>query len=88
MAGEFIEFFQELMYGSGAWIGLIIILGISLLVVAKVKYSSAPFAIIFLFLGIFYLNNVAADADFIWAVLIIMWLLTLILFGLFSSCGL
>jgi len=72
MPGEFIEFFNELMYGSGAWIGLILILGLSLLIVAKVKYSSAPFAIIFLFLGIFYLDNVAADSNFIWSALI-MW---------------
>jgi hypothetical protein len=39
MAGEFIEFFTELMFGSGSWIGLIIIVAILLVITGINKYG-------------------------------------------------
>lgn len=70
MSGEFQEFFEELLYGSGAWLGLILILSIVLIVSLKVKYSSALFVPIMIFLGLFYLENVSESADFIYSVFI------------------
>lgn len=75
MAGEFIEFFEELLFGSGAWLGLILIVSIAFLVVSQVKYSSVFFAVIFLFLGIFYLEEVSSMSNFIWAVVIVWFMI-------------
>ena len=57
MAGEFNEFFTELFYGSGSWLGLIILLILCLGMVVKWRYSGALFLPVMLFLGIDYLTN-------------------------------
>lgn len=67
-SGDFIEFFEELLYGSGAWIGLLLILGLVLVVTLKVKYSSALFVPFMIFMGLFYMDNVAENVDFIYSV--------------------
>ena len=67
---EVTEFFTELMFGEGKWIGLILILSIIILVSAKNKYASILFLPIMIFLGIEYANNVSASSDFYWSVII------------------
>jgi len=79
MAGEFQELFNELLYGSGAWIGFLIILSIILLVSVSVKHSGIIFIPICIFIGIFYLDNVAVNSNFMWSA-IIMFLLPFFLF--------
>jgi hypothetical protein len=74
------DFFDELLYGSGAWIGLILIIALILLVTVKVKYSSALFIPICVFLGLFYLDNVSENSDFIYSVFIIWAMIPFLLF--------
>lgn len=57
MTGEAVEFFNELLFGSGSWLGLILIIVICLLVVSRVKYASLPMTVILLFIGLDYLQN-------------------------------
>ena len=57
MSGEFTEFFTELFYGSGSWLGLIILIILCLGMLLKWKYSGALFLPIMLFLGIDYLSH-------------------------------
>jgi len=57
MTGEAEEFFMELLFGSGSWLGLILIVVIALLVVSQVKYSSLPMTVILIFMGLDYLLN-------------------------------
>jgi hypothetical protein len=66
MAGEFIEFFNELLFGSGAWMGAILISAIILLVTYRVKYSGVVFMPICIFLGMQYLNTVPANSNLMW----------------------
>jgi len=40
-SGDFTEFFTELMYGSGSWIGLLLMLGVILLLAKLHKYGYA-----------------------------------------------
>ena len=40
MAETFADFFNELLYGAGAWFGLLIIVAICLLLVLAWKYAS------------------------------------------------
>jgi len=61
------EFFQELMFGSGAWLGLILILGLMILITYKVKEAGFAFLLISIFLGIEYFNNVSASSNFFWS---------------------
>ena len=59
------DFFGQLMYGDGFWIGLIVLLGIGLFVVSRVKWSGVLFVIIYLFLALEYLENLP-DSNRIW----------------------
>jgi len=57
MAGEFQEFFTELLYGTGCWIGLTLMLILFFAMVAKWKHSSVLFLPITIFMAIDYLNR-------------------------------
>lgn len=61
------EIFQELLFGSGAWIGLILILSIAFLVGARNKYVNLLFIPILAFFGLLYLDNVSASVNFMWS---------------------
>lgn len=61
------DIFYELLFGSGAWIGLILILSIAFLVGARNKYVNLLFIPILAFFGLLYLDNVAASANFMWS---------------------
>ena len=71
--GDFAELFQELIYGSGAWIGLLIVVGLALLITVAVKYGSFPMIFILIFYGIYVLQN-AADPSNILFVVPIAWM--------------
>jgi len=70
MSAEITEVFEELLFGSGAWIGLIIILAIMLPLSVKLKYSSAIWIIVMIFLEIEYYNNISRSSNFMWAIII------------------
>jgi len=74
MAGEFIEFFTELLFGSGAWIGLMLILGFMFVVAYKVKYTSVLWIFILLFLNFEYWGQIGGEisitSNFMWSIII------------------
>jgi len=70
MSAEITKVFNELLFGSGAWIGLIIILAIMLPLSVKIKYSSVIWIIVMIFLEIEYYNNIARSSNFMWAIII------------------
>ena len=70
MVGEASEFFTELLFGSGAWLGLILIIAIMLLVSAKTKTGGIFMCIISIFLGLEYFNNVSTSSNFMWSAII------------------
>lgn len=74
MAGEFIEFFTELFFGSGAWLGLILILAILFVVAYTVKYSSVIWILVLIFLTFEYWDQVGGEisiqSSFVWAIII------------------
>ena len=65
-AGEFTEFFNELLFGTGAWLGAIIIAAVVLLVTFRVRYSGAVFMPICVFLGMQYLGTVNPQSNLTW----------------------
>jgi len=70
MANEAQEFFQELLYGEGAFLGLILILTILILVNYKYKNSGILFIPIAIMMGIQYLNNISTSSNFMWCAII------------------
>jgi hypothetical protein len=66
MAGEFTEFFQELLFGTGAWLGALLIVSIIVIVTVKNRLSGAIFMPICIFLGIQYFNTVSASSNLMW----------------------
>lgn len=74
------EFFTALLFGSGAWFTLIILLAVSLLVTSVVKYGSLPFIFILMFLGVEYLLNVSQTSNFIYATIIAWGCIPLLIF--------
>jgi len=70
MPNEAQEFFQELLYGEGAFLGLILILTILILVNYKYKNSAILFIPIAIMMGIQYLNNISTSSNFMWCAII------------------
>jgi len=71
--GLFEDLFYQLFFGSGAWLGLIGMLAVMFAVSAFVKYIGGIFAVIAVFMGILYFQNVVSNDMFMWSG-IIMWL--------------
>lgn len=79
MSGEFIEFFNELLYGSGAMVGLVIILAILLLLVLAIQYGSIvgiPASIIMIIL---YWENIPSYSIAMWNTIIMFFGIVLML---------
>lgn len=64
------QFFEELLFGEGFWLGLIIIVALGLFIASRVKYSGILFVIIYIFLAIEYLETIAVDSNHMWAVIV------------------
>lgn len=68
--GDFAELFQELIYGNGAWIGFLIVIGLAFLITTSVKYASLPMAFLLVFYGLHVLANAADPSNILYGVLI------------------
>jgi len=64
------EAFRQLLYGEGAWLGLILIVTTIMLTSYKNKYLSLVFIPITVFMGISYLDNVASNNNLTWMALV------------------
>jgi len=72
------EVFTELFFGQGAWLGLILFMTMTLGLVSKIKYSSIIMIPFTIFLGIFYLDNIASNSIFMWCA-VLMFLTTVLI---------
>lgn len=92
MSGEFIEFFEELLFGSGAWLGLILIIGVTFAIAYKAKYTSMLFMLILIFMGFNYLDeigaNISLDNSFCWAFIIDLMGVVIMGYVFLRDCGL
>jgi len=70
MPGEFQEFFYELLFGTGAWLGIIIIVSIIVTVTLREKLSGAIFLPICIFLGSQYLEKVPVNDNLMWGAIL------------------
>lgn len=74
MAGEFEALFNELLFGAGAWIGLMLMLGFMFIVAYKVKLTSVLWIFILLFLNFEYWGQIGGEIDitsnFMWSIII------------------
>jgi len=64
------QFFYELLFGTGAWLGIIIIVSIIITVTLREKLSGAIFLPICIFLGSQYLEKVAVNNDLMWGAIL------------------
>lgn len=69
---EIIDLFTELLFGSGAFFGLIIIIGLVLLISVQVKFSSPIFIVLLLFLAWEYFNHISDTTLNAWYFLIVL----------------
>lgn len=67
MANEFYDFFNQLFYSHEIWgyMGIFIVIGLSLLIVYRIRYSSLFFAPIVAIMGIDYSYRIASDGYFV-----------------------
>lgn len=74
MAGEFEDLLNEFMFGAGAWISLMLILGFMFIVAYKAKYTSILFLLILLFLNFEYWEQIGyaidVSSNFMWSIII------------------
>lgn len=88
MAGEFEDLFNELLFGAGAWVSLMVMLGFMFIVAYKAKYTSVLFLLILTFLSFEYWGQIGYAIDvtsnFMWSIIITyvaMLFMGLILYG-------
>jgi len=72
------EIFNELFFGSGGWLGLLLLLTIIVLLGMKSKVLAVFFIPLSIFLGITYLQNVDPSNNLMWGG-ILMFLATILL---------
>jgi len=72
------EIFNELFFGSGGWLGLLLLLTIIVLLGIKSKVLAVLFIPLSIFLGITYLQNVDPSSNLMWGG-ILMFLATVLL---------
>lgn len=70
MTSEIAEVFNELLFGSGFWLGLIFILAVAIGISYKYKYSGILFEVVLFFMGIEYYDNIAVDDNKMWGVIL------------------
>lgn len=74
MAGEFEALFNEFMFGAGAWLSLMLILGFMFIVAYKAKYISVLFMLILVFLNFEYWAQIGyaidVSSNFMWSIII------------------
>ena len=66
MAGEFIEFFEELLFGSGVIFGFLIINLMLIGLLLKVKYSAILTLPISALMIVLYFTNISVSSNFMW----------------------
>lgn len=60
------ELFNQLLYGTGSWIGVILTIGFMAIVTKITRWSSIVFIPILLFMGVDYFNKLASNSMFMW----------------------
>jgi len=66
------NFFYELFFGYGGWLGIVLIVALILLVTIKVKYSGVIFIPLSVFIGFWYFDNASVNSNFIWCGIIML----------------
>jgi hypothetical protein len=69
---EPIIFLQELFYGSGYWMMLIVLLAIIIIVSTLFPYGGIFFLPVTIFLGFDYMNKISASSNFMWGALMMI----------------
>lgn len=64
------EIFTELLFGSGFWIGFIIISAFAIGISYKYKYTAVIFALVLFFMTLQYWDNIAVDSNFMWGAIL------------------
>ena len=77
--------FEELLFGEGFWLGLLIMVGFGLYVAARVKYSGLVFVIVYIFLGLEYLDKLGESETSIWAFIICLVAMMFAVFQLYRD---
>lgn len=72
--------FTELFYGSGAWLGILLLLALIIVLSSRVKYAGVLMLPVAVFLGIDYLTN-----DLLWNALIMFFTSIFIIINLVGS---
>lgn len=63
------DMFQEFFFGSGFWLGFLIISAFALGLSYKFKYSGVVFEIVLFFFALEYLDNLAVSSAYMWGVI-------------------
>lgn len=64
------EAFYELLFGQGAWLGLIFFIVMLFLLSARNKWANIICIPISIFIGIMYIDNVATNSNLMWGAII------------------
>lgn len=77
--------FNELFFGSGFWIGFIIITAFSIGISYRYKYSGTIFIFVLFFMAVQYYQNLSASSNYMWGVILCFVEMLFILIHLYSD---
>ncbi|MDD5541150.1 MAG: hypothetical protein PHG61_10715 [Candidatus Marinimicrobia bacterium] len=64
------EIFQELFYGSGFWLGFILITAFALGISYRYKYSGVIFEVVLFFMALEYFDNIDVSSNYMWGAIL------------------
>lgn len=62
--------FHELFFGSGFWLGFLLLITICVVVSYKIKYSGVIFVVVLIFLAMEYNENLVETSYKLWSVIL------------------
>lgn len=62
--------FEELFFGSGFWIGFMIITAFALGISYRFKYSGVIFEVVLFFLALEYIENLSGSSTYMWGAIL------------------
>lgn len=60
------DFFNELIFGSGSWVGFVLIISVMVLVCLKAKVLGLVFCLVSTLISIYCFGNIAVNDSMLW----------------------
>lgn len=85
MSSEIADMINEIMFGSGFWIGFLILSAFAIGLSYRFKYTGVVFEIVLFFFAFEYIDNIAVSSSYMWGAILCFVEMILISLKLYSD---